>query len=197
MHRPKGLQPEHWEKITWVNGNGQPMPKSMLRNGWRSTTSSYGYDWVQLNHYAVRSVDSFLVKRDRGRVNHTDRDQGRNYWFRMSHNVDQDRSIQRMLPALEAELARLLADPEIRAAHEFSVAKHREKIAELKGQPHQMAFYDELTGQRMRNLTHRQAHFGAAVFNLGPHVIPDEIALSPRLAEDFFFTVTQEGEAQH
>ena len=29
----------------------------------------YGYDLVQLNHYAVRSAESFLVKRDRGRVN--------------------------------------------------------------------------------------------------------------------------------
>ena len=197
VHRPKGLQPEHWEKIHWVNGNGKPMPKSTLRNGWRSTTSTYGYDWVQINHYAVRSVESFLVKRDRGRVNHTDRDQGKNYWFRMSHNVDQDRSIMRMLPRLQAEMERLLSDPEIRAAHEHSVAKHREKIAELKTREDQMAFYNELTGQRMRNLTRRQAHFGSAVFAIGPHVIPDEIALAESLAPDFFFTVEQEGEAQH
>lgn len=197
VHRPKGLQPEHWEKIHWVNGNGQPMPQSMLRNGWRSTTSTYGYDWVQLNHYAVRSVESFLVKRDRGRVNHTDRDQGKNYWFRMSHNVDRDTSIQRMLPRLQAEMDRLLADLDIRAAHAYSVAKHREKIAELKTREDQMAFYQELTGPRMRNLTHRQAHFGSAVFATGPHVIPDEIALAPELAPDFFFTIEQDGEAQH
>lgn len=42
----------------------------MFRNGWRSTIETYGYDLVQLNHYAVRSAESFLVKRDRGRVNH-------------------------------------------------------------------------------------------------------------------------------
>ena len=176
---------------------GQADAKSTLRNGWRSTTETYGYDWVQLNHYAVRSVESFLVKRDRGRVNHTDRDQGKNYWFRMSHNVDQDRSIMRMLPRLQAEMERLLSDPEIAAAHEFSVAKHREKIAELKTREDQMAFYQELTGVRMRNLTHRQAHFGSAVFSAGPHVIPDEIALAPSLAPDFFFTVEDTGEAQH
>ena len=45
---------------------------------------------MQLNHYAVRSAESFLVKRDRGRVNHVDRDQGLNYWFRMNHNADSD-----------------------------------------------------------------------------------------------------------
>lgn len=197
VHRPKSLKPEHWERIQWVNGSGRPMPHSMLRNGWRSTTSTYGYDWVQLNHYAVRSVESFLVKRDRGRANHVDRDQGKNYWFRMNHNVDADRSIQRMIPALEAEMARLLADPDIRAAHEHSVACHRSKIAELMRREDQQALFAELTGERMVRLCRMQGHFGSAVFSAGPHVIPDEIALSDTLGPDFFFTVQHEGEASH
>ncbi|MDZ4134001.1 MAG: glycosyltransferase family 2 protein, partial [Paracoccaceae bacterium] len=125
VHRPKGLIPDLWDRVNWLNGSGRPMPRGMFRNGWRSTLETYGYDWVQLNHYAVRSAESFLVKRDRGRVNHVDRDQGLNYWFRMNHNVAQDRSIQRMIPALRAEYDRLLADPEIRAAHDHSVACHR------------------------------------------------------------------------
>jgi hypothetical protein len=66
---------------------------------------TYGYDWVQLNHYAVRSAESFLVKRDRGRVNHVDRDQGLNYWFRMNHNAEEDRSILPRLPGAQAEFA--------------------------------------------------------------------------------------------
>jgi len=197
VHRPKGLNPEHWEKIRWLNGSGRPMPQSVLRNGWRSTASTYGYDWVQLNHYAVRSAESFLVKRDRGRVNHVDRDQGVNYWFRMSHNADRDLSIRRMLPRLEAELARLLADPGIRAAHALCVERHRAKIAELMARPEQKALYDELTGERMAQLTRKQRHFGAAVFAAGPHVVPDAIALDPDLPADFFFTVEHAGEANH
>ncbi|MCX7889113.1 MAG: glycosyltransferase family 2 protein [Rhodobacteraceae bacterium] len=197
VHRPKGLNAEHWDKIRWLNGSGRPMPQGMLRNGWRSTVATYGYDWAQLNHYAVRSPESFLVKRDRGRVNHVDRDQGVNYWFRMNHNSDRDTSIQRMLPRLEAEMGRLLADPEIRAAHEDCVARHRARIAELLARPDQRALYDELTGERMRRLTRMQAHFGAAVFSAGPQVIPDEIALNPDLPPDFFFTVEHAGEANH
>lgn len=197
VHRPKGLKPEHWEQIRWVNGSGRKMPRNVLLNGWRSTLESYGYDWVQLNHYAVRSVESFLVKRDRGRVNHVDRDQGRNYWFRMSHNADQDGSILRMLPALQAEMQRLLADPEIADAHALSVARHREKIAELRQRPDHQALFAELTGTRMQRLTRLQRHFGSAVFSVGPHVIPDEVALDPFLPPDFFFTVEAEGDAQH
>ena len=196
VHRPKGLKPDLWDQVRWLNGSGRAMPKEMFRNGWRSTMTTYGYDWVQLNHYAVRSAESFLVKRDRGRVNHVDRDQGLNYWFRMNHNVQQDRSIQRMIPALRAEWDRLMADPEIRAAHDHSVACHRAKIAELRATENYQRFYDELTGERMEWLCRRQAHFGSAVFNAGPAVIPEDLHRR-EMPPDFFFTVEFTGEAEH
>lgn len=196
VHRPKGLKPDLWDQVRWLNGSGHALPKEMFRNGWRSTLETYGYDWVQLNHYAVRSAESFLVKRDRGRVNHVDRDQGMNYWFRMNHNAQEDRSIQRMIPALRAEWDRLMADPEIAAAHAHSVACHRAKIAELRATENYEAFYGELTGPRMEKLCRMQQHFGSAVFNAGPQVIPDDLH-DRELPADFFFTVAYEGEAQH
>ncbi len=196
VHRPKGLRPELWDQVRWLNGSGKPMPKEMFRNGWRSTLETYGYDWVQLNHYAVRSAESFLVKRDRGRVNHVDRDQGLNYWFRMNHNADRDTSIQRMIPALQAEFDRLLADPEIRAAHDHSVACHRAKITELMQTENYQNFYAELTGARMKKLCRMQHHFGSAVFSAGPGVIPPDLH-ERDLPPEFFFTVEHTGEAEH
>jgi hypothetical protein len=197
VHRPKGLRPDLWDQVIWLNGSGTRMPREMFRNGWRSTLETYGYDWVQLNHYACRSAESFLVKRDRGRVNHVDRDQGLHYWFRMNHNAEEDRTILARLPMLEAEIARLLADPDIGAAHAACVAAHRAKIEALKASPNYAAFYAELNGTRMRMLSRRLRHFGSAVFNAGPGVIPDEIALAPDLPPDFFFTVAHDGEAAH
>ncbi len=188
VHRPKGLRPDLWDEVRWLNGSGKPMPRAMFRNGWRSSLETYGYDWVQLNHYAVRSAESFLVKRDRGRVNHVDRDQGMNYWFRMNFNAERDTSIQRMIPAARAEFARLMADPELAAAHHAAVAAHRAKIAELRGQDTPAAFYAELTGDRMQALCRLQAHFGSAVFAAGPEVIPPDLHQRP-LPPDFFFTV--------
>jgi hypothetical protein len=87
VHRPKGLKPQLVDEVRWVNGSGTPLPPEMYRNAWRSTPETYGYDLVTLNHYAVRSAESFLVKRERGRVNHVDRDQGLAYWFRMNNNA--------------------------------------------------------------------------------------------------------------
>ncbi len=196
VHRPKGLIPDLWDRVRWLNGSGRAMPRGMFRNGWRSTMETFGYDWVQLNHYAVRSAESFLVKRDRGRVNHVDRDQGLNYWFRMNHNVDEDRSIQRMIPAARAAFDQLMADPEIAAAHRAAVAAHRAKIAELRATETYQAFYEELTGPRMERLCRLQKHFGSAVFSAGPHVIPPDLHARD-LPDDFFFTVDPVAEAAH
>lgn len=188
VHRPKGLRPQLWDQVRWVNGSGRRMPKHEFRNAWRSTVETYGYDLVSLNHYAVRNCESFLVKRDRGRVNHVDRDQGLAYWFRMNNNATSDHSIQRHIPKMRQELDRLLSDPEIARQHKTCVQAHREKIAALKANPSQHAFYDELTGARMKRLSRMHRHFGANVFLSGPACVPDEVVWEDHDAR-FFFTV--------
>ncbi|WP_297772846.1 glycosyltransferase family 2 protein [uncultured Roseovarius sp.] len=196
VHRPKGLNPQLWEDINWVNGSGQPLPRDMYRNGWRSTIETYGYDLVQLNHYAVRSAESFLVKRDRGRVNHVDRDQGLAYWFRMNNNYQEDHTILSRLPMMQRELNRLMSDPEITAAHHHAVACHQDKIEALRATANYSRFYEELTSPRMQKLSRLHSHFGSNVFLSGPGVIPDEIvARDPE--DDWFFSVELQGETAH
>ncbi|MBO9478675.1 glycosyltransferase family 2 protein [Shimia sp. R11_0] len=194
VHRPKGLNPQLWSHINWVNGSGKPLPKDMYRNAWRSTVTTVGYDLVQLNHYAVRSAESFLVKRDRGRVNHVDRDQGMAYWFRMNNNTEEETSIQRMIPLMQAEMDRLLSDPEIAEAHAFSVDRHRAKIDALKATSNYAKFYEDLTSPRQERLARLHPHFGANVFLAGPEVIPDWV-VERDLPEDFFFTVDKQDTA--
>jgi len=184
VHRPQGLA--KGARPVWVNGAGQPMPGGIRRAGWRSTIDSYGYDLVTLNHYAVRSAESFLVKRDRGRVNHVDRDQGEAYWFRMNNNAEEDTSIRRHLPAARAVLAGMLADPEIAAAHAACVAAHRARIAALRTDADYSRLYGRLTSPRMKQLSRMHHHFGQNVFLRGPQVIPDRV-LSEDLPPDYFF----------
>lgn len=188
VHRPKGLNGQLWDQINWVNGSGQLLPRNMYRNAWRSSAETYGYDLVSLNHYAVRSAESFLVKRDRGRVNHVDRDQGLAYWFRMNNNAETDQSISRISAAKKREYETLMADRDIAAMHAHCVKMHHAKIMDLRASPKPAQFYVELTSQRLENLSLMHARFGANVFMSGPGVIPDEIAARAP-AEDFFFTV--------
>ncbi len=98
---------------------------------------------------------------------------------------------------MRAEFDRLIADPDIRAQHDACVAAHRAKIAALRGAENYARFYEDLTGPRLRTLSRNLQHFGSAVFNAGPGVIPDEIALAPSHPADFFFTVAAAVEAAH
>ena len=177
VHRPKGLKPEYLSQIRWVNGSGKEMPGKMLRTGWRSSTSTVGYDFVSLNHYALRSAESFLVKRDRGRVNHVDRDQGLAYWFRMNHNAQEERSIANKLPRFRKELAKLMADPQIARMHENCVAAHRRRIKDLMTGEEYQNLYAEITGERLRALSRLLHYFGNQVFLDGPDAVPPEFHL--------------------
>ena len=129
-------------------------------------------------------------------MNHVDRDQGLAYWFRMNNNAEEELSIQRRLPGMKEEIARLMADPEIAAAHEYSVACHRAKIAELRATENYSKFYGELTSPRMEKLSTLHTHFGANVFLQGPGTVPDEV-VARKQGEDWFFTVERETTTQH
>lgn len=144
-HRPNKLNDARAEGVKWVNGAGRDMTRDALRNGWRSSKSNIGYDLLQLNHYALRSAASFLVKRQRGRALHVDRSIGINYWIRMDWNDHRDVSIQRNLPRLRAEMDRLLADEQLRTDHQAGLAWHRAKAEEL----HQIPEFRDLYRQAL------------------------------------------------
>ncbi len=188
VHRPRGFDAETRGGINWVDGSGRPMPASLWRAGWRMTEACWGYDLVTLNHYAVRSAEMFLVKRDRGRVNHVDRDQGLPYWFRMNHNSSEDWSIDRYSDRVAEERNRLAALKGVAEAHSESVDWHRSRISELLKNSDNRLFFNTLTGNRMRRLSRMLDHFGSNVFLCGPQVIPDEV-LSRNPSENWQFTI--------
>ena len=129
VHRPKfDGRPEGF---IWTDAGGKPMPEKYFDLGW-SAYGDFSHDFARLHHYAVRSVDSFLVKRDRGRTNHIDRDQGVAYWADMNLNMEEDRSLVPMAARTRVEFDKLMADPEIARLHQEAVAWHQQKIAALK-----------------------------------------------------------------
>jgi hypothetical protein len=97
-----------------------------------------------LNHYALRSLDSYLVKNDRGDVNRENRAFDDTYWRERNDPAWEDTSIQRYLPDLEAALQDLKSDPEIRALHDKACDLHRAKRDELLTQPAYQAMRDQL-----------------------------------------------------
>jgi len=141
VHRPK-FQPECTD-LVWKDAGGQMMPPGYMTQGW-SAHKNFSHENARLHHYAVRSADSFLVKRDRGRTNHIDRDQGLLYWADMNLNQEKDTSIAPHLPKARAEFEMLMSDPELKRLHEGAVAIHRAKIDELKAREGWTEFHSQI-----------------------------------------------------
>jgi hypothetical protein len=154
VHRPLHPIEDEMERARWVNGSGRMMPEMLLtNNGWRSTKRSIGYSLATLNHYVLRSAESYLVKRERGRINHVDQDQGLGYWQARNYVTDQDDRILEHLAPAKDRFAAFMADPVLGDLHEQAVAWHRGRIAELQAQEeyrqlYQMIISDDPTAEK-------------------------------------------------
>lgn len=144
-HRTTKLREHRRDDVKWVNGNGAMISGSISDNGWRSSVKSIGYDLIQLNHYALRSAESYLIKRQRGRALHVDRSIGINYWLRMDFNSHQDITIQRNMDRTKAEVAALKQDAKLSALHNSGLKWHHAKAASL----HKMAEFEGLYQQAL------------------------------------------------
>ncbi|WP_139301187.1 glycosyltransferase family 2 protein [Vannielia litorea] len=132
-HSPRP-DPERSAELTWVNGAGKPLPQEMLVKEIKSFGEELcAYDLVQLNHYALRSMDSFLTQVFRGNANHANRAADMSYWRKHNLNEQLDTRIQRWSAPVKTAIAEMLQDGELAALHQATVAHHRAHIEELKG----------------------------------------------------------------
>ncbi|MEO1491264.1 MAG: glycosyltransferase family 2 protein [Pseudomonadota bacterium] len=160
VHRPTKIRDKAPDPV-WVNGSGHRMPEIYREDGWRSTKQSWGYGLVTLNHYAVRSIEAFLVKRDRGRVNHIKRDQGLEYWQIFNRNDEPSNAILPAARRAEAVIRMLKTDPVLGKLHASAVQWHRDKIAELMDRAEFREIYDRLVEDPMSNNVGAHTNLGA------------------------------------
>ncbi len=138
-HRPffkKNLPPRRFPR--WSDGSGRDVPHKFLvadnPRRIRKFPAKGSRDFATLNHYALRSLDSYLVKNDRGDVNREHRAFDDSYWRERNDPAYQDLSIQRYLPQLAEALEELKSDPEIAELHATCVSRHIEKRDALLAQ---------------------------------------------------------------
>lgn len=137
-HRPFHRVAEGGEPPRWTDGSGRPVPQKFLvaanTRRIRKFPATGARRHATLNHYALRSLDSYLVKNDRGDVNREGRAFDDTYWRERNDPAFEDRSIQRHLPALAAALHKMKAGP-LGALHDEAVRLHRAKRDDLMAQP--------------------------------------------------------------
>ena len=128
VHRPR-LKRDH--QARWVDGSGHALPDGFDTAEQRLTLFGMPEqtDLVQLNHYSVRSAESFMLKRARGLPNRRGKSIDLTYWIERNFNVIEDKSISAMLPATTSEMTKLLAIPGMQDLHQ---AAHRHHHAEFE-----------------------------------------------------------------
>lgn len=133
-HRPKKLQLQHKNQVYWTDGDGLPM-YGFEHQGWMFNHAGVGYgdSVARMNHYAVRSIESYLVKRHRGDVNtttfHDKMEQtGQHYWRLHCWNVVEEKSILRHNDRHKEHFQKLIQDNDLRDMHAAAVHHHKTRI---------------------------------------------------------------------
>ncbi|TCP61606.1 glycosyl transferase family 2 [Rhodovulum bhavnagarense] len=126
IHAP--IPADDWaDRIRVVLPGGAPFVRTEPQG------AQVSFEIAQVNHYALRAADTFLVKRARGRVNHMSQTMGWDYWRKFDLNHVEDTTIRRYDAAVGAWLDQFMNDPELRGLHDRAVDWYRAKIAELRG----------------------------------------------------------------
>ncbi|KAF0676803.1 glycosyltransferase family 2 protein [Profundibacterium mesophilum] len=149
IHRPKMrnkvLDTDYPASVHWLNGSGLPMEEYFKFRGWRSIQRTVGYDWVQVNHYAVKSIDAYAIRKLRGNVNAKKDKYNADYWALQDRNETQDMTMLRYGAARRAIFEGLLRDPVLGELHRGAVGRIEARLAELRRSAGYAALVAELS----------------------------------------------------
>ena len=93
--------------------------------------ANWGYEVAQVNHYALRSPECFMLKRDRGDAVTVKDKLNVSYWKRWCRGGIEDRSILRHRDALLGEMAQLCEDPVLCSLDAAAKEVHQNRLREL------------------------------------------------------------------
>ncbi|MEM1236807.1 MAG: glycosyltransferase family 2 protein [Pseudomonadota bacterium] len=135
VHRPRFLKskplPEEGH-VLWYTGNGEEQGTRFYQKGWRCNKECYGYALGQINHYAVKSREDFVLKRLRGTANAGNNKDRINeeYWGKYDLNATEDSTIY--TGSIRAEMSKLLVDQDLQALQRAAIDSARRTLRDQK-----------------------------------------------------------------
>jgi hypothetical protein len=146
VHRPKQKNAQRHGNPKWVDGSGEALDSSTAQNDGRIMNwgKPIARDLVQLNHYSVRSVQEFMIKRTRGLPNHQEKSIDLTYWVERNFNDVEDTTISTMIPRTEHRLAELLEIKGVANALAQSCAWHKARFETLLKDPEALSIFGRL-----------------------------------------------------
>lgn len=131
VHRPRAPVAARMETQRWFDGSGRELPALYHKSRLFTPLGQNPWQMVQLNHYALGAMQSYVLKCDRGRANREASTFDMSYWVERNFCTEEDRSIARYAPATAAVLAELRADATLEALHRAAVRWRHARIEAL------------------------------------------------------------------
>jgi hypothetical protein len=131
VHRPRSPDKARMAEQRWYDGSGRRLGEKFHTSRVFSDFGQDNFGLVQLNHYALGAMESYVVKCDRGRANREASAFDMGYWVERNFCTVEDDAIDALAPAREAIRAELLADPVLAGLHAQAVAWRRARFEAL------------------------------------------------------------------
>ena len=131
VHAPKPARGSGMGQLDWRNGDGRPMSGGFNPANPVMFGPDAGNALGQINHYALKSRESFLVKSARGLPNHGHVPVDLAYWARRNFNDVNDASLADKTVTADPRLQ----DRELAGLHQKAVDWHRARIKALLATP--------------------------------------------------------------
>lgn len=144
IHRPRAPDPERIAQARWFDGQGRALPPAFRTSRIFSNHGQLNYGLVQLNHYPLGAMESYMLKADRGRANRACDPMAMDYWVERNFNIERDSSILQMGQAMHGELDRLRADATLAALHAAAVDWRQQRFLTLMQSDAQRSLFARL-----------------------------------------------------
>ncbi|WP_298437369.1 glycosyltransferase family 2 protein [uncultured Jannaschia sp.] len=152
LHRPR-VAPDWQDKLVWKSPSGEDISEKM------NPSKTWSIKWggcdetAYMHHYPLRSLEAYILKKNRGRANHINEDLGLDYWDKWNLNGGRDESLVAGVPGFAEEMAALTGDRRLRRLHRLGIEWHREQFETLMAEPRYRALWDELKDREERAAT--------------------------------------------
>jgi len=144
VHRPRSPDKARLGAVRWFDGAGRDLDERFKRQQIFSPFGRDNYALAQLNHYPLGAMESYILKRDRGRAVHDGDALGMSYWVERNWAEEEDRSISALAPARAAELRALKGDAALAELHETAVIWRKARFGSLMRQEPNRALFGRL-----------------------------------------------------
>jgi hypothetical protein len=141
VHRPRDPDPDRQAASRWFDGEGRELDDQFKTRRIFSNFGRSNHALVQLNHYALGAMESFVLKADRGRAVHSDHMLDVDYWVERNFNTETDTSIHAMAARSQPILDTLKSDTTLARLHDAAVAWRKARFeALLLDEPYRALF---------------------------------------------------------